>query len=139
MNAAQKFAWFNLAVIAATLITVLALIPVLRHEAMGGLGLLGFLGIGPLFLRRKGGESVWDERDERDREIAIRSALTAYPVFWLLFVALCMALPLIYGWQGKVPVMVVQWSVFVAMMLFVGVTSLVTLIQYGRGGGTHEA
>ena len=136
MNAAQKFAWFNLAVIAATLITVLALIPVLRHEAMGGLGLLGFLGIGPLFLRRKGGESVWDERDQ---VIAIRSALAAYTVFWLVFVASCMSLPIIYGWQGKVPVMVVQWSVFVAMMLFVGVTSLVTLIQYGRGGGTHEA
>ena len=136
MNAAQKFAWFNLAVITATLITVLALIPVLRQGALGGLGLLGLLGIGPLFLRRKGGESVWDERDQ---VIAIRSALAAYTVFWLVFVASCMSLPIIYGWQGKVPVEVVQWSVFVAMMLVVGVTSLATLIQYGRRGGTDEA
>jgi hypothetical protein len=136
MNAAQKFAWFNLAVITATLITVLALIPVLRQGALGGLGLLGLLGIGPLFLRRKGGGSVWDERD---RVIAIRSALAAYTVFWLVFVASCMSLPVFYGWRGEVPVVVVQWSVFVAMMLVVGVTSLATLIQYGRGGGTSEA
>ncbi len=136
MNAAQKFAWFNVAVIAATLITVLTLIPILRHGALGGLGLLGLLGIGPLFLFRKGGGSLWDERDQL---IALRSALAAYTVFWLVFVASCTSLPIIYGWRGEVPVVVVQWSVFFAMMLIVGVTSLTTLIQYGRGGGTGEA
>ena len=77
MNAAQKFAWFNLAVVTAILITVLAPIPVLRQGALGGLGLLGLLGIGPLFLRRKGGGSVWDERDQ---VIAIRSRGCLYGV-----------------------------------------------------------
>ena len=67
------------------------------------------------------------------------SALAAYTVFWLVFVASCTSLPIIYGWRGEVPVVVVQWSVFFAMMLIVGVTSLTTLIQYGRGGGTGEA
>jgi hypothetical protein len=135
MNAAQKFAWFNLAVIAATLITVLALIPFLRHGALGGLGLLGLLGIGPLLLRRKGGGRVWDERDQ---VIALRSLIAAYTVFWLMIVASCTSLPMIYGSRGEVPVAVVQWSVFVAVMLVVGVTSLATLIQYGREGATGE-
>ena len=35
--------------------------------------------------------------------------------------------------------MVVQWSVFVGVMFVVGVSSLATLIQYGRGGGADEA
>ena len=60
-------------------------------------------------------------------------------MFWLAFVASCVSLPVVYGWRGAVPVVVVQSSVWVAVMLVVGVTSLATLVQYGRGGATDEA
>ena len=94
MNAAQKHAWFNLAVIAATFLTVLALIPVLHLGALGSFGSLGLLGLGPLFFRRRRGGVVLDERD---RFIQGRSVLVAYSVFWLAFVASCMSLPVVYG------------------------------------------
>ena len=45
MSRMQKFAWFNLAVIALTLLVVFALLPFVGHRAMGG---LGFLGLGAM-------------------------------------------------------------------------------------------
>ena len=77
--------------------------------------------------------------DERDRLIQGRSVLVAYSVFWLAFVASCVSLPVVYGWRGAVPVVAVQSSVWIAVMLVVDVTSLATLVQYGRGGATDEA
>jgi hypothetical protein len=136
MTAVQKHAWFNLAVVVASLIVVLALTPFGGRGATGGFGLLGLLGLGPLFFRRKGGGIVLDERDQ---EISRRSLLVAYTVFWLVFVAACVSLPALYGWGGSVPVFVVQSSVFVACMLVVGVSSVATLVQYGLGGTTDAA
>ena len=36
MSATQKFAWFNLAVVGLTLVTVLSLLPFLGKSALGG-------------------------------------------------------------------------------------------------------
>ena len=136
MTAVQKHAWFNLAVVVASVIVILALTPFGGRGALGGFGLLGLLGLGPLFFRRKGGGVVLDERDQ---EISRRSLLVAYTVFWLVFVAACVSLPAFYGWGGSVPVFVAQSSVFVACMLVVGVSSVATLVQYGLGGTTDAA
>jgi hypothetical protein len=130
MTAAQKLAWFNLTVVVLTVVTVLILIPVLGPGAQGGFGLLGMLGFGPLFFRRKGGEVV---EDERDWAIRRRSVLIAYTAFWLAFVAACVSLPAVYGWKGSVPVAVVQSSVWCGLILVVGVMSVATLVQYRRG------
>lgn len=136
MTAVQKHAWFNLAIVVATVIVVLALIPFGGRGALGGFGLLGFSGLGPLFFRRTGGGVV---HDERDQEINRRSLLVAYTVFWLVFVVACVSLPAIYGWAGSVPVVVVQSSVFVAWMVVIGVSSVTTLVQYGRGSAADAA
>src|SRR5271155_5604416 len=61
MSAMQKFAWFNLIVIGTTLVVVLALVP-FGKGALGGFGLLGLLGFGPFFFRRKPGKVLMDER-----------------------------------------------------------------------------
>jgi hypothetical protein len=50
MTAAQKHAWFNLVVVALSVVTVLILVPVLGPGAQGGFGLLGLLGFGSLFV-----------------------------------------------------------------------------------------
>jgi hypothetical protein len=108
MSAWQKLAWFNLAVLASTIVLVVSLIPVLgTTRAHGGLGLLGLLGFAPLFLR--GGRVVID--DERDQMIRLRSGLIGFSIFWLAFVAGCMLLPALYGWDGLVPVSVVLLGV----------------------------
>jgi hypothetical protein len=130
VSAFQKVAWFNLAVVAATLVVVVALIPVLgTTRAHGGFGLLGLLGFAPLFLLR-GGQVLGDERDLM---IVGRAGLIAFWIFWLAFVAACMSLPAVYGWDGLVPVSVVLSGVWCGVMVVVGVGAVATLVMYQLG------
>src|SRR5437899_10058017 len=98
MSATQKFAWFNLAVIALTLVVVLALLPFLGKGALGGFGFLGIIGLGPLFFRKRPGQVV---ADERDILIQRRAWILAYALFWVVFVlAAVLFAPLVYGQEG---------------------------------------
>ena len=45
----------------------------------------------------------------------------------------CCSLPVFYGWNGSVPVALVQSSVWIGLVLVVGVTSVATLVQYRLG------
>jgi hypothetical protein len=133
VNATQKYAWFNLAVIALTLFMVLSLFPFMGQAAFGGFGVLGLLGFGVFFFRRRPGQVL---ADERDGLILSRSVIIAYSVFWLAFVAAATGLvPILFGQDGAVPVVVLQLSVFGAFMLFTAVMAVATLVQYARGGG----
>jgi hypothetical protein len=129
MLPAQKQAWFTLAVLGATTLVVAALIPFLGRGALGGFGVLGLLGLGPLFYRRKAGRVLTDERDQ---VIQRRAVVLAYTVFWLLFVAVGVLVPFVY--PESVPSWLVGASLFAAFMLFMGVLSVATLVQYGREG-----
>jgi hypothetical protein len=134
MSAMQKWAWFNLAVIALTLAAVLALLP-FGKGALGGFGFLGFMGFGVLFLRRKPGKVLTDERDTL---IQRRSWVLAYSLFWVAFVLAAVVLSaLVYGQEGAIPVWVVQSSVFCGFMLVNAVASVATLAQYA--GGSTDA
>lgn len=133
MSRTQKFAWFNLAVIACTLLLVFSLLPFLGHRAMGGLGCLGLLGFGPLFFRKKRGQVV---TDERDLHIQWRAWIFACALFWVVFVFVATALSvLVYGEDGAVPVAVVRLSVFWAFLLVYALASAAILVQYARGSG----
>lgn len=133
MTTAQKQAWFHLAVVSLAIVTMLALTPSLGiRRAQGGLGMLGFMGLSPLlFLRKKRGTAFWDERDAL---IQFRSWVAAYAVFWVAFVAACMACLCVYGPSGSVPVLLVVNSLWYAWIIVAGVSSIATLLQYGRGG-----
>jgi len=131
----QKFAWFNLAVIALTLLVVFSLLPFLGYRAMGGLGCLGLIGFGPLFFRKTPGQVV---TDERDHIIQWRSWIFAYAVFWVVFVLVAVVLSaVVYGEDGAVPVNVVRISVFWAFMLVYALASIAILVQYT--GGSKDA
>ena len=135
MSRMQKFAWFNLAVIALTLVFVCSLLPFLGYRAMGGLGCLGLIGFGPLFLRKKPGQVVTDERDHL---IQWRSWIFAYAVFWVVLVLVAVVLSaVVYGEDGAVPVSVVRISVFWAFMLVYALASTAILVQYA--GGSRDA
>jgi hypothetical protein len=135
MSPMQKFAWFNLAVIALTLLGVFSLLPFLGHRAMGGLGCLGLIGFGPLFFRKKPGKVLTDERDHL---IQGRSVILAYALFWVVFVlAAALLSAMIYGQDGAVPVSVIQISVFWCFMFFYAVMSTAILVQYA--GGSRDA
>jgi hypothetical protein len=131
MSRMQKFAWFNLAVIALTLLVVLSLLPFLGFRAMGGLGCLGLIGFGPFFFRKKPGQVV---TDERDHFIQWRAWIFAYALFWVVFVLMAVVLSaLVYGEDGAVPVSVVRISVFWAFMLVYALASIAILVQYAGG------
>jgi hypothetical protein len=133
MSALQRFAWFNLAVIALTLVAGLSLVPFLGKGALGCFGFLGLIGLGPLFFRKKPGQVLIDERDQL---IQRRSWVLAYSLFWVVFVlAAALLSPLVYGQEGAVPVWVVQCSVFCGFMLVYALGSIAILVQYAGGSG----
>jgi hypothetical protein len=135
MSAMQKWAWFNLAVIALTLVAALALLPFLGKGALGGFGFLGLIGFGPLFFRKKPGQVLTDERDQL---IQRRSWVLAYSLFWVAFaLAAAVLSAVVYGQEGAVPVWVVQSSVFCGFMLVYALASIAILVQYA--GGTRDA
>ena len=135
MSPLQKFAWFNLAVIALTVVAVLSLLPFLGKGALGGLGFLGLLGFGPFFFRKRSGQVVSDERDQL---IQGRSWILAYALFWVVFVLAAVFLSaLVYGEDGAVPVSVLRLSVAWGFMLVYALASLAILVQYA--GGSKDA
>ena len=135
MSAMQKWAWFNLAVIALTLVAIVSLLPLLGKGALGGFGFLGLLGFGPLFFRKKPGQVLTDERDQLIQQ---RSWVLAYSLFWVVFVLAAVVLSaVVYGQEGAVPVWVVQSSVFSGFMLVYALASVAILVQYA--GGSKDA
>ena len=137
MSRMQKFAWFNLSVVALVIVIFAGLVPVLGwHRAHGAMGFTGLMGFGALFLRRKAGEVIMDERDT---SILQRSLSASYGVFWWAFVAVAVGVaPAVYGWEGQVPVSIVQTSVFWAMILVQCTLSTAILAQYAKGSGHAE-
>ena len=130
MSVMQKWAWFNLAVIAVTVAAVLSLLPFLGKGALGGVGFLGLLGFSPLFFRKKAGQVLTDERDQL---IQRRSWVLAYALFWVVFVLAATFSSAVYGQEGAVPVWVIQSSVFAGFMLVHALASVAILVQYARG------
>jgi hypothetical protein len=131
MTALQKWAWFNLLVVGLTLAVVLGALPFMGKGAMGGFGFLGFMGFAPLFYRKSGTQVLTDERDQL---INRHAWFLAYSLFWVIYVLVSVFLSAwIYGWEGAVPVWVVQSSVFVALMFVTALASIAILIQYAGG------
>jgi hypothetical protein len=134
MSAAQRNAWFNLVVVLASVALVVGLSVGLGWpKAIGGFGVLGLLGFGPLFYRRRAGQAV--VMDERDASIHRKSIVLGYAVFWLAFVAACVSLPMVYGERGTVPVWMVTSAVWWGVAIVYGVAAAASLIQYGWEGG----
>lgn len=132
MTSLQKFAWYNLGIISLTGLAVAVGYPIMGSPALGFLGILGFLGFGPLFFLKRGGKVIFDERD---RLIQFRASTIAYSIFWVIFVMVCVfGTSTIYGENGDVPVTVVRLSVFWALMLVYLVQSIAILVQYARDG-----
>ncbi len=134
MNAVEKVAWTELIVSVLASILVLALYPWMGNAALGGFGLLGLLGITPLFLRKRGKQVV---RDERDVEIEKLASWFGFGTAWVL---LLISMVVITMWhshlQRDVPtslLSVLLWAQFALCYAIKGATALV---QYR---GTNRA
>lgn len=130
MSAIQKQAWFHLAVIGVTVVAVAVALPWLGPGAQGFLGLLGVLPLGMMFLRRRGGDVVTDERDAAIHQQAAR---IGFAVVWVVLIAGAMSAWGVYGDGGAVPVPVVMLAVWVAFMVLIAATAIATLVLNARG------
>ena len=134
MSRYEKHAWFNLAVLAVTLAAfiVLLLFVGMQERSMAAFGLLGLLGFSQFFyLPRKRDSQIVS--DERDQSIQLRTMLTAYTVFWVVFVGSSIAVWAIYRSEGFIPVHILPIFPLVGFMILTLVQSIMTLVQYGRG------
>ncbi len=139
MNRYQKVAWFNLIIIAATILVTATAIAVefrLRgYSTVGlfGLGILVLLKFTPIMFKkpRSGGGAVVDERDDF---IVARANAFAWMAFWWLFVGSCFLLWLAIGPTNSVPAIALPLMPFAGGLFHKVACSVAILLQYGRGG-----
>lgn len=135
----QKYAWFNIAVIAVTLALTACVVTAIgvygswdkARAGLGLLGLLGFLGLGGTLLR-KSKNARGAALDERDKEIMARATSFGFGSFWVAFVLVSMGTWAAMGMEGEVPVSVLPLSVVGGMLLFKLAESAAILWQYAR-------
>lgn len=128
MNALEKVAWTELIVSVLAIVVVFALYPWLGNAALGGFGLLGLLGITPLFLRKRGNQIV---SDERDREIEKHSSWFGFGTAWIVML---LSLVIVTMWhshqQRDVPTGLLSVMIWAQFALCYAINGAMSLIQY---------
>jgi hypothetical protein len=142
MNRYQKIAWFNLIVIAITI--VLTTIAITVEFRIRGYSTVGWLFIGILvllkftpWLFKKPQNPSGVVSDERDNLIVTRAVTQAWTTFWWVFFAACFLLWFIIGPENSVPTIVFPLIAFAGGLIHKAACSVAILLQYGRGG-TNE-
>jgi len=139
MNRYEKIAWFNLIVIATTIIVTATAIAVeIRMRGYSTVGwwfvaMLALLKLTPRLFKKSEspGGIVTDERDDF---IVKRAVSWAWTAFWWVFVAGCVALFLLIGPRDSVPTITLPLLAFGAGLFLKTACSIGILVQYGRGG-----
>lgn len=130
MNAMEKVSWAELTISLVTLVAAALLIPWLGNGALGAFGLLGFLGLTVLFLRRKGQCVVVDERDhEIDQRARFLGVLVAWQCGYLGL--LCVSL---WDNNGVVQTTILMWLLWSQFAVCYFVKGLVGVVSYRRKG-----
>jgi uncharacterized membrane protein len=131
MNAMEKVAWTELVVSVSAVGVATLLIPWLGNGATGAFGLLGFLGLCVVFVRRRGNRVVVDERD---REIEAHATRIGVGVAWMtLFTALIVAtLWANYSHANAVSTGFLNWLLWVQFATCYGIKGLVAVLMYRR-------
>ena len=128
MNAVEKVAWTELIVSVVAVVVVLALYPSMGNAATGGFGLLGLLGMAPLFLRKRGNQVV---RDERDAKIEKLSSWVGFGTGWLVMM---LSLAVITMWhvsqRRDVSTGLLNALIWTQFALCYAIKGATTLIQY---------
>lgn len=128
MSALEKVAWWEVVVTLLSLAVVIALYPFMGHGATGGFGLLGFLGAGMFFLRRRGDEVIVDERD---RQIERDATFVGFGAAWLGLLFSLIAIAIWHGYHGQdVSVFVLMWLIWLHFALCYGVKGMMALRAY---------
>jgi polyferredoxin len=147
MNKTQKEAWFNLggALLMAAVYSHIAIQLFVIRKPFGlislclcPLSMILFV-IGQCIICRRKRNSHEVDKDEQDKLILKRAAIAAFAAFVLLLLSAYVVLYFVVGLNGSIPV----WSIpvfliIVAMPAIMLVYSVAILVQYGKGGKSHE-
>lgn len=132
MNAVEKVAWTELIVSLTAVVVVVALYPWMGNAATGGFGLLGLLGVTPMFLRKRGNQVV---RDERDAKIEKRSSCIGFGTGWLVMMLSLTAITMWHVDQRRdVPTGLLNALIWTQFALCYAIKGATALIHY-RGTG----
>jgi hypothetical protein len=143
MNRFQKIAWFNLAVITATILITSTAIAIEIH--MRGYSTIGpcfvvilvLLRITPFLFKKPQGQSKV-VCDERDHFILNRAVSFASAAFWYVLFLFCFLLFFIIGPQGSVPTITLPLIAFGGALFLKTAASVAILVQYGRSGDGNK-
>ena len=141
MNRYRKLAWWNLIVIAATIIittTATAIEFHIRGYSTIGPGfvlIMVLLKFNP-FLFKKPQSAGGVVSDERDALIVKKAVSFSYTTFWIVFIVSSFAVHIFMGMEPgssiptiTLPLMAVGGAIFMKIL-----SSAAILVQYGRGG-----
>ena len=129
MNALQKIAWVEVIVSLAAIFVAIALYPWIGDQAAGAMGILGLLGICPLFMLKKKNEVV---SDERDRAIEIRAKYWGFGVAWMFLSLSVLVVAMWHSWsQQEIPAKFVFALVGIQFGIFFAVKGAYSLVRYG--------
>jgi hypothetical protein len=138
MNRYQKLAWFNLAVISATIIITSTAITIEFHmrgySTIGPwfIAIMALLRFNPfLFKKPQGRDKV--VCDERDSFIRKRALSFAYTSFWIVLVLSSFLLFIIIGPKNSVPTITLPLMAVGGGLFMKIVCSVAILVQYGWG------
>lgn len=142
MNVQEKQAWFT-GVITWTAAAGFLIAGALTHfhpAAQALFSLLAFSAFSPLIGRKEriGGKIVMDERDQ---EIARKALVISYSIFWVCFVAACMAPFFVLGPNAQLTVPATWFCgvIWAAWCIVQGTSSLSIIIMYRRGAHEQQA
>jgi hypothetical protein len=119
--------------------------PPRARAAFSFFGLLGLLGLGPTFYKRRPGDTLVI-LDERDKQIGDRSQIVAWRIVWLYWGLACMG-PWVWvairsGLDAvQVPFVPVEWLPWVLMLgflVYMMAWSISVLINYGRANSKDD-
>jgi hypothetical protein len=119
-----------LVLLAATAIVYVALMVFIGPiKAAAAFGLLGLGGLQPLLYRKRSKEVLWDERDT---QIAHRSLIAGYSIFWLAFTLGVMSIWASYFCRGyeTISIHVLPNIVCGGTLVFFTARAVAIVVQY---------
>ena len=130
MVAQERHALFNLIIALSALLIFATLIPILGPtKAQGAFGILGISGFGPLFLMRRRGKVI---ADERDQIINLRAMQASFAIFWVLFVAGMMATYYIFQNRSTISIAILPLVLWLGWATLLICHSSILLLLYRR-------
>jgi hypothetical protein len=131
MNAMEKIAWTELVVAVFAVAVVSALVPWLGSAATSGFALMALIAFSGLFLRRRGGQVVVDERD---REIERKAKYAGVGTAWMMLVSVLIAATMWSSYTGvhAVSAALLNWLIWIQFAVVFGAHGLVSIVMYRR-------